>query len=118
MIALGNETAGVFSNDDSLVTELKTASKASFEPIWQLPITNEHKESIKGKYGDIVNIGRSREGGACTAAAFLLRFIEKDTKWAHLDIAGPAMTNYANPPVCSGMTGFGAALLLNFIKNK
>ena len=64
-----------------------------------MPITSEHKEAILGKYGDIVNIGRSREGGACTAASFLLRFIEKDTKWAHLDIAGPSMNKFGKPPI-------------------
>jgi len=26
-------------------------------------------------------------GGAGTAAAFLEKFIEKDTKWAHIDMA-------------------------------
>ena len=36
--ALGWETAGLFSNDDALVDELKNASKASFEKVWHLPI--------------------------------------------------------------------------------
>ena len=87
-VALGLETAGVFSNDDDLLEELKAASKESFEPIWHLPIQDEHKETIKGAYSDISNTGKSRYGGASSAAAFLLSFVEKDTKWAHLDIAG------------------------------
>lgn len=118
MVALGNETAGLFSNDEDLTEELKTASKASFEPIWHLPIQDEHKETIKGAHGDISNTGKTRYGGASSAAAFLLRFVEKDTKWAHLDIAGPAMAKAAKPPACADQTGFGASLLLNFIKNK
>lgn len=118
IIALGNNTAGVFSDDLSLVDELKAASKQSFEPIWHMPITEEHQETIKGKYGDIMNTGSTRMGGASHAAAFLKRFVEGDTKWAHLDIAGPAMGKGAIAPVCSDQTGFGAALLLNFIKNK
>lgn len=101
MLALGTHTAGVFSEDDALLGELKAASKDSFEPIWHLPITDEHKESIKGKYGDIMNTGATRMGGASTAAAFLLRFVEGDTKWAHLDIAGPSLRHGAKPPVCS-----------------
>jgi leucyl aminopeptidase len=48
----------------------------------------------------------------------LLRFVNKETKWAHLDIAGPAMAKSAKLPVCADQTGFGVALLLNFIKNK
>lgn len=60
-------------------------------------------------------MGRNRFGGASTAAAFLLCFIEKGTSWAHLDIAGPAMAKSAKLPVCADQTGFGVALLLKFI---
>ena len=118
MVALGSETAGVFSNDDGITDELIKAGEQSFEPVWHLPIQDEHKEAIKGKFGDISNTGNTRYGGASTAAAFLLRFVEKNVKWAHLDIAGPAMAKAAKPPVCADQTGFGAGLLLNFIKNK
>lgn len=48
----------------------------------------------------------------------MMRFVEKDTKWAHLDIAGPAMAKAAKPPVSADQTGFGAGLLLNFIRGK
>ena len=79
---------------------------------------DEHKETIKGATGDISNTGKSRYGGASSAAAFLLRFVEKDTKWAHLDIAGASKALAAKPPICADQTGFGASLLLNFIRNK
>jgi leucyl aminopeptidase len=48
MIALGEETAGLFSNDKNFVKEIEAASEESFEAVWHLPITEEHKESIKG----------------------------------------------------------------------
>jgi leucyl aminopeptidase len=112
VVALGNDTAGVFSNDDGIVDEIKKASTQSFEPVWHMPIQDEHKETIKGAYGDISNTGKTRYGGASSAAAFLLNFVEKDTKWAHIDIAGPAMAKAAKPPVCADQTGFGASLLL------
>ena len=118
VVALGEETAGLFSNDDEIKDELIEASKQAFEPIWHLPIQEEHKETIKGQTGDISNTGKSRYGGASSAAAFLLNFVEKDTKWAHLDIAGPAMAKAPKPPINGDQTGFGAALLLNFIRNK
>lgn len=119
VVALGNDTAGLFSNDDALKDELIEASKQSFEPVWHLPINNDHKEAIKGDYGDISNTGKTRGyGGASTAAAFLLSFVEKDTKWAHLDIAGPAMAKGPKPPICGDQTGFGAGLLLNFLDKK
>jgi len=101
-----------------LKDELIEASKQSFEPVWHLPILDDHKEAIKAKYGDISNTGPGSRAGASTAAAFLLRFVEKDTKWAHLDIAGPAMAKGPKPPICGDQTGFGAGLLLNFLDNK
>lgn len=116
MVALGNSTAGVFGNDDDLINQVKDASKTSFEPVWHLPINEEHVEAIKGAYGDISNTGKDRYGGASTAAAFLQNFVEKDVKWVHLDIAGPAMAKAAKPPLCADQTGFGASLLLNFLR--
>ena len=101
VVALGNETAGVFTNDDDLKDEVVKAAEQSFEPVWHLPIMDEHKETIKGATGDISNTGKGRYGGASSAAAFLLRFIEKDTKWVHIDIAGPAMAKAAKPPICA-----------------
>ena len=118
VVALGNETAGLFSNDNDITDELLLASTRSFEPIWPLPIADEHKKTIRGRDGDISNIGKSKYGGASSAAAFLARFIQKGTKWAHLDIAGPAMAEKADGPICADNTGFGAALILNFIRNK
>jgi hypothetical protein len=39
-------------------------------------------------------------GGACTAAAFLKRFIDEGRDWAHLDIAGPAMYSKVRAAKC------------------
>ena len=84
-----------------------------------MPISDEMKNAIKGAKGDISNTGSIRPlAGASTAAAFILRFIDKDVKWAHLDIAGPSNATTAKPPICADQTGFGAALLFQFIMNK
>jgi len=100
MVALGNDTAGLFSNCDDLSEQLMKSSEKAFEPLWRLPITQEHKDAMKSRDADINNKGNTRYGGASQAAAFLERFVDKDTKWAHLDIAGPAMTK-------DGGSGFG-----------
>ena len=55
-------------------------------------------QELKSKVADIKNKG-TRLAGASTAAAFIEEFIEKDTKWIHLDIAGTAATKE------SGATG-------------
>ena len=64
MVALGNETAGMFSNDDKMVEQLLESSKRTFEPLWRLPIMDEHREAMKSPYADLNNSGKTRYGGA------------------------------------------------------
>ena len=115
MVALGQETAGLFSNDDELADNLIDSGKNTFEPLWRLPIFDDHREAMKSRAADMNNMGKVRYGGSSQAAAFLERFIEKDVKWAHLDIAGPAITKAAKGPVCADGTGFGSQILLDYI---
>lgn len=110
VVALGNETAGIFSNDDDLVKDLMEAAEKVEEPLWRLPILEEHRKGMEGKYSDLNNAGKGRYGGASKAAAFLEQFVEEGVKWAHIDIAGPAMTEDKMA------TGFGAKLLLEYIQ--
>jgi len=119
MIALGLETAGLFSNDDDLAGKLLKSGKNVYEPLWRMPIMPEHHEAIKHPNADLDNIPKCRPyGGACCAAAFLERFIEKGTKWAHLDIAGPALKNSAKAPMIAMGNGFGTQILLDYIWSK
>ena len=59
MVALGSETAGLFSNDDALVNDLMDCGKQTFEPLWRLPITNEHRDAMKSSYADLNNKGKT-----------------------------------------------------------
>lgn len=114
-IALGNETAGLFSNDDDLANNILASGKDTFESIWRLPIFDEHRDAMKSKFADINNKGNTPMGGASQAASFLEKFINKDVKWAHLDIAGPAIVKAAKGPVCADGTGFGTQTLLDYV---
>ena len=120
MIALGKEMGGMFINDDGILAELKSASKESFEALWHMPIMDEHREAMVGKFSDLQNknYGGPFAGGSCCAAAFLEHFVEPGVKWAHLDICGPAVLHGEKWPVCDDQTGFGASLLLHFLSNK
>jgi leucyl aminopeptidase len=115
MVALGTYKAGLMSNDDDLVGDLRKAADDSGESVWHLPSGDEYAEEIKSKIADLKNIG-TRWGGACTAAAFLRQFVGR-TKWAHLDIAGvdvfQSPVEYAAP----GSTGFGVRLLTTYLMN-
>ena len=116
-VALGKHKAGLMGNDDKLIEKLKQASKNSDEPVWHLPCGDEYAEEIKGKISDLKNIGSSRYGGACTAAAFLGQFAGK-AKWAHIDIAGPMDASDALKKITeAGSIGFGTRLFVSYLKN-
>ena len=86
IVALGQEYAGLFSNDDKLSERLTKAGQATGERVWRMPLGPEYDKLIDSKFADMKNTG-GRYGGSITAAQFLQRFVDK-TPWAHLDIAG------------------------------
>jgi len=110
MVSLGKDYAGLFCNDDKLADELQAASKSTGERVWRMPLDKSFHKMIDSKNADVKNIG-GRWGGACTAAAFLEKFIQKDTVWAHLDIAGTAMDATRNEISQSWASGWGVRLL-------
>jgi leucyl aminopeptidase len=114
MVALGKDFAGLFSNDDKLADQLIAASKETGERVWRMPVDKVYDKLLDSKNADVKNIG-GRWGGACTAAAFLQRFIKKDTPWAHLDIAGTAMDAPKSEINPSWGSGWGVHLLDRFV---
>lgn len=113
MIALGKDFAGVFVNDDKLAGDLLDAAKKTDEKLWRMPLDKSFDKMIEGTTGDIKNLG-GRWGGACTAAAFLKRFID-DTPWAHIDLAGTAMDASSTDINRSWGSGWGVRLLDRFV---
>lgn len=113
---LGFEHAGVFSNDDDLTGRLLSAGRHTGERVWQLPLDPFYDKMIKSKIADMKNIGGANSG-SITAAQFLKRFIEKNTPWAHLDIAGVAWQDgEQKPTIPSWGTGWGVRLLNRMVK--
>ena len=84
-----------------------------------MPLHKDYDEMIKSSVADIANIGGERGmAGSSTAAHFLQRFIDKDVKWSHLDIAGVAWDKKGkNATKPKGAVGYGVRLFNNFIKN-
>jgi leucyl aminopeptidase len=110
IVALGNDYAGLYANDEPLAESLLAASKATGEKLWRMPLPPEYERLIDSPAADMKNTG-GRAGGSITAALFLKRFV-KDTAWAHLDIAPTAWRKDArNPIVPEGAVGFGVRLL-------
>ncbi|MEM7171247.1 MAG: leucyl aminopeptidase [Pseudomonadota bacterium] len=115
IISLGHENAGLFSNNDDLSDALISAGRAVGEGVWRQPLGPEYDKLIDSPIADMKNIGGGRAGGSITAAQFLQRFIQDDTPWAHLDIAGMAWSNKERATVPKGGTGFGVRLLDRWI---
>ncbi len=109
LVALGNQHAGLFSNDDKLSEQLTKAGLDTNEKLWRMPLTPEYDKLIDSKNADMKNIG-GRLAGSITAGQFLQRFV-KDTPWAHLDIAGTAMSSPQTEINKSWASGYGVRLL-------
>jgi len=114
-IALGQEGAGLFCNDDTLAHDLETAGMETSEKIWRFPLWEEYDDYMKGTVSDLKNIGPERKAGSIAAAIFLRHFVPKNTPWAHLDIAAVAHTRDARLLTEKGATGFGVRLILEFL---
>ncbi|MFO1148684.1 MAG: leucyl aminopeptidase [Alsobacter sp.] len=109
VVALGQENAGLFSNDDTLAERLAAAGRATGETVWRMPLGPAYDKIIDSKFADVKNSG-GRQGGSITAAQFLQRFVNA-TPWAHLDIAGTAMGSPASDINKSWASGWGVRLL-------
>ena len=110
IVSLGKDLGGLFSNNDGLADNLMTASKASGDALWRMPMPAQYDKHIESAVADMKNVG-PRYGGSITAALFLQKFV-KGLPWAHLDIASTAWKpNSTVPTIPSGATGFGVRLL-------
>jgi leucyl aminopeptidase len=114
MIALGPNTAGVFTDDDALAEDIKTIGRRNGEDFWRLPLNDDLFGQLKSPIADMKNTG-SRHGGAITAALFLKQFVDGRTAWAHIDIAGPAATDKDGDYTPRGGVGFGVRTLVGLI---
>lgn len=89
VVALGNDVAGLMTNNSDWGDAVRKSGENVGEPLWPLPMFAEFGDQIKSDIADIKNVGDGRWGGAITAAKFLEEFVQ-GKPWVHLDIAGPA----------------------------
>jgi leucyl aminopeptidase len=89
VMALGSAFTGAFTNDQEFYNEFKEVTEKTGESIWEMPVVKKYHDELKSQVADMKNKG-GRTAGASQAAAFIENFIEKDTKWIHLDVAGTA----------------------------
>tara|TARA_B100001094_G_C18164304_1_gene791134 strand:+ start:526 stop:2031 length:1506 start_codon:yes stop_codon:yes gene_type:complete len=124
VVALGHEATGLWSNNDDLQERIHKAGNEEDEIAWKMPLLPAFEKEMTGsKIADVRNLGKSRWGGSCTAAAFLKQFVpprdfDEDNDqipWAHLDIAGTAWGADTNSMVGHGATGIHVRTLHRLI---
>ncbi|MFN3514265.1 MAG: leucyl aminopeptidase [Phenylobacterium sp.] len=117
IISLGNDYAGLFSNNDELSGNLLAASEKEGEPLWRMPLPPQYDKNIDSVIADMKNTG-GRPGGSITAALFIQRFVN-NVPWAHLDIASTAWKKPSSVPTLpEGATGYGVRLLNRMVQEK
>jgi leucyl aminopeptidase len=115
--ALGKSISALFCDDEEWAARLIKAGAETGELLWRMPLHAEYREMLKHECADMDNTGKSPNAGAIVAALFLKEFVDPALVWAHLDIAGTAMTEKPWKYFQPGATGVGvrtfAALLTN-----
>ena len=112
VVALGSRTSAVMTNNDVFSNQFLQAAALAGEAFWPMPLPVELRASLDSPIADLVNIG-DRMGGMLVAGLFLKEFIDPQTPWLHLDIAGPAYnekTAHGYTPV--GGTGIALRSLI------
>jgi len=116
MVALGQEMAGLFCNDDDLADKLIASGISTDELVWRMPMSKAYDRMINSNIADVKNIAAGRWAGSIVAAQFLQRFVDNGTPWAHLDIAGTAWSEKTRSTIPKGAVGWGVRLLSDLVK--
>lgn len=87
-VALGPDLPAIFSDDEELSTALLAAGRASFDPLWRLPMWDGYDEDLASKVADVSNVASHAFAGAIMGALFLRRFVSQTTRWLHVDLYG------------------------------
>jgi leucyl aminopeptidase len=114
VVALGEESVAVFSNDDDLAHDIVDAAGEAGELFWHMPLWDALRSQLDSEIADMKNTG-GRGGGSITAALFLAEFAE-GKRWAHLDIAGAAWTGSSTGYTPKGATGVAVRTLVTYLE--
>ncbi|GAA2315521.1 leucyl aminopeptidase [Streptomyces violaceusniger] len=108
VLALGNRTFGIMTNDEAFRTTLHEIAGEVGEQSWPMPLPDHLRKGIDSPVADLANMGE-RMGGGLVAGIFLKEFVADGITWGHLDIAGPAF-NESGPFGYTPKGGTGAAV--------
>lgn len=111
---MGDLYSGVFSNDDTLRSDLVAAGEASGDYAWPWPLHRRYRRLLDSPLADLRNTAGRSFGYPIIAATFLERFVE-ERPWAHVDIYSTAYLDEERDYFGRGATGAGVRLLVEFV---
>ena len=105
------------SNSESEVKTLIEKGKYINEALVELPMMDKHLSKLKSYVADIRNASFSCSADIIMSSLFMKQFINKNTKWIHIDIAGQSyktddIIKYASPEA----SGVGVRLLFAYFE--
>lgn len=112
VVALGEQCAGVFSNNEMQANLILTAAERAGELMWRMPLLRAYEAGVKSRVADLSSTGKTK-AGAISAALFLKQFVG-ETPWAHIDIAGSAWAADTTTMCPYGGTGAATRTLIEF----
>jgi len=104
--ALGARYSGIFCNREKLLASALAAGKTSGERVNAFPLDADYEEALDSEIADIKQCTLDGEADHILAARFLMRFIENDTPWLHMDLSASNCKDGLGA-VASDVTGFG-----------
>ncbi len=110
---LGEVAAGAMGNSDELFKAVEKCFSKEGENIWQMPLYEYYKDSLKSDIADIKHCN-ARPDALC-AGIFLREFVPESAQWLHLDIAGVGFLEKDGLWAYKGATGFGVKGLLRYL---
>jgi leucyl aminopeptidase len=116
VVALGSTRAGLFSNNDELSKVLFDVGERVHERLWRLPLDEDYFELLKSEDADFKNSAGIRKAHPIVGGIFLKQFVNDETPWAHLDIAGVSDWDREMPYCPKGASGFGVRLLVEYLR--
>ena len=102
-------------NSQKEVEKLIASSKEINELLVELPILEKQIKNLESYVADIKNVSFTCSADIIMSSLFMRQFVKKNTKWIHIDIAGPSYKandaiKYASPEA----SGVGVRLLFAY----
>ncbi|CAB4531213.1 unannotated protein [freshwater metagenome] len=115
-LGLGRQYAALYSRDKKLAQQFVALGESSGDRTWHMPLVDDYADSLNSDVADLNHDASKGDysAGSVTAALYLEHFVG-DSRWVHLDIAGPGRSETDSGENVKGGTGFGVRLFIDWI---